>query len=352
MVIAIAGMATAGDLGISREPPAKNSPIRSYTPPAEVKQGGDTIDSATAIPGLPYSDTGSTCDFINDYDEVCPFAGSTAPDVVYSFTPASNILIDVDLCRSNYDTKTYIYDSGLNVIACNDDYYLGDACGIYSSKIERASLQGGETYYIVIDGFSINCGNYEVDVTEAEECSLTCQADAVAEGEPPLSDGYVDNWNGGCFSDPFVFQSIDWINDDDGLPPYNGYAWLCGKTGFFLDVEGDYVADIDWFTATALETGEMEFTVESEHSVAIYKVSPIDCATTGVEIQEVGYCGSPATMTFPVTEGEEIWLLVVANTFLITDMEYTYLATLRGHYWVPPVPIERLSWGGIKALYR
>jgi hypothetical protein len=352
MVIAIAGAATAGDPGISREPPAKNSPSIIYTPPAEVKEGGDTIDSATEIPFLPFLDTGSTCDFINDYDEVCPYSGSISPDVVYSFTSASNLLINVDLCRSNYDTKVYIYDSGLNLIACNDDYHLGGACGIYTSKIERAPLLGGETYYIVIDGFSGQCGNYEVEVTEAEECILTCPADAVAEGEPPLGDGYVDNWNGGCFSDPVVFQSIDWINDNDGLPPYDGYAWLCGRIGYYLSVEGEYVTDIDWFTATALETGEMEFTVESEHAVTIFKVSPLDCATTEIEIQATGYCGIPATMTFPVTEGEEIWLVIRANTFLVTDMEYTYFATLRGHYWVPPVPIEGLSWGGLKALYR
>ena len=105
-------------------------------------------------------------------------------------------------------------------------------------------------------------------------------------------------------------------------------------------------------TAIALETGEMEFTVESEYAVTIYKVSPPDCETTSIDFQEIGYCGVPATLTFQVTAGEEIWLVVSASTFVFPDMEYTYFATLRGHFWLPPVPNEGMSWGGVKALYR
>jgi len=129
MVVAISGTAIAQDLGIPRELPAKNTPAIHYIPPAEVKQGGDTILDATVIPGLPYSDTGTTCGYTNDYEEVCPFEGSFSPDVVYSFTPGSDMLIDVDLCRSGYDTQTYIYDSSLSVIACNDDFYDDGFCG-------------------------------------------------------------------------------------------------------------------------------------------------------------------------------------------------------------------------------
>jgi hypothetical protein len=52
-------------------------------PTSALAEGGETIDDATPIAGLPYTDTGDTSDNVNDYDEVCPFSGSTAPDVVY-----------------------------------------------------------------------------------------------------------------------------------------------------------------------------------------------------------------------------------------------------------------------------
>ena len=43
--------------------------------------------------------TGTTVGFTNDYDEVCPYSGSTAPDVVYLMTvPDSVNGIIVSLC--------------------------------------------------------------------------------------------------------------------------------------------------------------------------------------------------------------------------------------------------------------
>ena len=70
------------------------------------REGGETVDTAFPILSLPFSDTGNTCDNIHDYDEACPYMGSDSKDVVYSFTPGTDLSIDVDLCGSSYDTKT------------------------------------------------------------------------------------------------------------------------------------------------------------------------------------------------------------------------------------------------------
>jgi len=265
MAMAIAGTAIAQDLGNSRERTLKNTPIVIYTPPGEVMQGGDTVFDATVIT-VPYSDSGSTCGYTNDYDEVCPYTGSTSPDVVYSFTPASDMLLDFDLCGSLYDTKIYIYDSGLNLVACNDDFYFDDHCGVYVSRIESAPLMAGETYFIVIDGFGGDCGDYILTIPYCPPppCWVTCDADAVAEGEPPLHDGYDDEYNSGCNGDLHIWQPIDWTNDEDGVPPYDGTAWLCGKSGWFIGPSGGDTRDTDWFIAYALETGVMEVTADSE----------------------------------------------------------------------------------------
>ena len=49
--------------------------------PSAALGGGDTCACATVIGLLPFYDTGDTCDFVNDYDAVCPWS-STSPDVV------------------------------------------------------------------------------------------------------------------------------------------------------------------------------------------------------------------------------------------------------------------------------
>ncbi len=61
------------------------------------------------IPSIPFIDTGATCDNTHQYEEMCPYDGSSAPDVVYAFTPAQDVAITADLCQSLYDTKLFIY---------------------------------------------------------------------------------------------------------------------------------------------------------------------------------------------------------------------------------------------------
>ncbi len=351
MIMAVACTAIAQDFSNSKILPVKNKPTVTYIPPAEVKQGGDTILDATVIAGIPYSNAGTTCGSFDDYDEVCPNSDSTSPDVVYTFVPGSDMVVTVDLCDSGYDTKTYIYDAAMSLVGCNDDFYFDPICGEWTSKIESAALLAGGTYYIVIDGYGGECGDYVLNVTEFEECVLDCPADAVAEGEPPLTDGYIDVWNDGCFNDPLAFQSIDWTNDEDGIPPYDGSAWLCGVSGWY-SVDGSPFRDTDWFSAIALETGMMDFTVEAEYTCYIMKMATGVCDPAVAELFVIASCGTPTTLSFPVTAGEEIWLWVGPSTFSGPVNEFTYFATLTNNYFDAPVPIEDKNWGGVKALYR
>jgi hypothetical protein len=46
------------------------------------RTGGETIEDATVIPSLPYTDTGATCGYGHDYTDCVYNAG--APDVVYA----------------------------------------------------------------------------------------------------------------------------------------------------------------------------------------------------------------------------------------------------------------------------
>ncbi|GAF88202.1 unnamed protein product, partial [marine sediment metagenome] len=166
---------------------------------------------ATVIGALPYSDTGETCSFADDYDEICPWVTPGSPDVVYSYTPASNIAIDISLCNSAYDTKVYVYDGGCpgTLVACNDD-----ACGgSYRSQLSGVGLTAGNTYYIIVDGYGADCGDYTIDVTEAVP-PPNCPPDTLF-GQPVHGPG--DPWtaiNSDAGSGYLVYENFWGVNGD------------------------------------------------------------------------------------------------------------------------------------------
>ena len=127
---------------------------------------------------VPYSDTGTTCGYNDDYDEVCPYSGSTAPDVVYGVIPDMDVIVDIDLLGSTYDTKLYVYDENLALVACNDDFYPD-----YVSKIEQLALMGGVQYFIVVDGYYTSCGDYVLFVTECIVETVGCPPEGIPEDE-------------------------------------------------------------------------------------------------------------------------------------------------------------------------
>ncbi|MCP4584188.1 MAG: hypothetical protein GY839_21460 [candidate division Zixibacteria bacterium] len=131
--------------------------------PNVILQGGDNIASATVIGAIPYSDTGTTVGYTHDYDEECPYTLGTAPDVVYSYAPGADEFIDISLCNSLYDTKLYVYEDSVgNLAGCSDD-----ACGDdgYKSELLNLSVLTGHTYFIIVDGYATNSGQYYLDVT-------------------------------------------------------------------------------------------------------------------------------------------------------------------------------------------
>ena len=142
--------------------------------PDRSRQGGDTVDDATVIESLPYSNTGTTEGYTHDYDEVCPYDESESPDVVYSYTATEDGVMDVSLCGegTNYDTKVYVYENAAGTLAqtvdgfdaCNDDECSNSTTN-WLSFLPGVSMTAGNTYYIVVDGYGSGAGNYELNVT-------------------------------------------------------------------------------------------------------------------------------------------------------------------------------------------
>lgn len=349
LILGLAGTAAAVDLKHTNELPEKRAAVvGDNTGTPDGREGGETIATAFPIPSLPYSDTGNTCDNLDDYDEACAYTGSTSPDVVYSYTAPNNQVMLIDLCYSTYDTKVYVYDAAMNLVACNDDYYFDPPCGTYTSYVE-ASAFGGQTYYIVVDGYGGDCGDYALDIGVTDMCEVDCPTDAVLEGEPHLYDGYADATNGGCNSTPYVFGAIDWINSEPGHPDH-GYAWLCARSGWYLSDTGSESRDTDWFEVYAAASGMMEFTVTSEYPVNMFVLNT-DCADIQLLHQATSTACVPTTITWPVTAGDFFWLWVGPLEFSGPVTEFRYFAKIGGNSY-DTVPNEDKSWSDVKTMFR
>ncbi|MGD8441832.1 MAG: hypothetical protein PVG53_14970, partial [Holophagae bacterium] len=233
-------------------------PPGNAVPPAPdpdvIRQGGDTCASATVIGSLPFTADGTTVGYTDDYEEVCPYS-STSPDVVYSFTPATDMAIDISLCTgtTNYDTKLFVYEGscpGAGFVACNDDSCSAPLYpSTFISSLENVALTAGQTYYIVVDGYGGDSGPYTIDVTEWQPPPPPAECDgpellyyqtvmgpddswnAFTSGEGPTFNYTVyDNFT----SDNFSITDFHWW----GLSLFwNGAGWdACDPTGMTFDV--------------------------------------------------------------------------------------------------------------------
>jgi len=306
---------------------------------SDSREGGEDIASAIEVV-IPFSDTGATCDNVDDYDEVCPYPGSTSPDVVYTFVAPYSSVFDVDLLGSTYDTKVYVYDADLSLVACNDDFYPD-----YVSKLEGVVFQGGTRYYLVIDGYGGDCGEYVVTVCDYLPCDFGCASSDVLEGEPPLYGGYVDTYNGGCDVDPPVFQQLE-------LPDGAATLHFCGILAY-AQYGGAWQRDSDWFQFTAAGTQVSIHAMAPFSWPASFDVLFLDgCDDVSLLPYQYGSCGS-GTILVDTVPGQVVTLRVRP---LYEDMqpcgyfadEYIFEITGLGG----PVAVQGRSWSGVKGMYR
>ncbi len=325
--------AVAFDLG--NQAPAK--PASNVTPPPAdpevLRQGGDTIADAVRVP-IPSIDlAGTNAGYNDDYDEICPYTYSGSPDVVYSILPDADMGLDLDMVGSFYDTKIFVYDENLALVACNDDFYPD-----YTSKIEDLPVIGGMEYFVVVDGYGGDSGDYLLDIVESVPCIIECPVGAVLEDEPPLANDYVDVHNGGCASESGgVMQPIT-----DPL--------FCGVSGFYL-ASGGNTRDTDWFLIDIPASGVLEIIGDAEEPSYMFELGPQDCNTVGV-LQDVtiGDCVE-ASMTITGEPGSTVWFWVGPTGFASPDgsdvFEFDYVLQLN----LDPVATENHSWTDVKSLF-
>jgi len=323
LMLTLIGSATAFDLG--SKAPAK--PYTSIPSAPATRQGGDTILDAVVIT-VPGYFTGSTVGFANDYDESCPYTDSISPDVVYTFMADADAALDLDMLGSAYDTKLYLYDSDLDLVACNDDFHPD-----YTSKLENIAVLGGETYFVVVDGYGENSGDYVLDIAAYDPCIIDCPAGWPVEGEPTLVNGYIDVFNGGC--------------NTEGSTPFQRitYRIFCGVSGWY-----DESRDTDWFLYSIPAFGVLEVTGNAEFETYMFELGPHDCDGVAV-IQNViiGPC-QEGTMTITGAGGADVWFWVGPTTFGDgVALEYQYI--LESNYDGGCTAVENHSLTSVKSLF-
>jgi hypothetical protein len=307
-------------------------------PAPQPQVGGDNIATAVPIAALPFNDTGSTCGYLDDYDVVCPYSGSTSPDVVYQFTPASNMKISIDLCDSQYDTKVFVFDgSPANVVACNDDA----GCGYsgYQSRLDIVQLVAGHTYYIVVDGYGGDCGDYDLTVAELVPCDLVgCKSYDQPEIEPDCYDGYDDTFDGGCNSEPAVFQPV-------------GCGTICGTSGTYVSTDGYDTRDTDWYELT-VGPGNFTYTGVSDNFNLLLFVLQGTCDNITVVSSITTPSCVPATLNFTGPGTFWLWAGPTVYTGVPCGSAYRLDIVGPGISSCEATPAAHPSWGQLKLHYR
>jgi len=188
---------------------------------------GDSCDDPYIIPSFPYSDAGNSC----SYQDNCDITGSDNFDVIYKMTIAEPTDLELSMCSSSYDTKLAVFANDCCTGAGTEMYYNDDYCGLQSYIFGH--FEPG-VYYVVVDGYSTACGEYVLDITPFAPCVVECPPSGIPEGEPDCGPNYVDNFNGGCNSSPYVFS------------PIACWDTICGASGVF-DYNGLTYRDTDWY---------------------------------------------------------------------------------------------------------
>jgi hypothetical protein len=311
------------------------------TPPDGQLNLGDTIALCIGIGALPFSTTGSTALMMDDYDEACPYIGSTSPDYVYCWEADFSGYVDIHTCQSSYDTKLYVYENEYTpgeYLACNDDN--PDCPGPpYRSWITEMPVTAGNTYYIVVDGYGGDYGDFLFNMYEVEGpvvCDpYACPPSAFDEGEPDCYDGYVDTTNVGCNGTAgYIFQH----------PPFP--TAICGTSGNY---DQNAYRDMDWFEFTINDPMDLAVCVCADFQVRAWILDGnAGCAGAYTIASDAGPAGTELCVISEIPPGT-YYAVISTDGWLGIPCGSPYWATVE-EYGV--IAVEETSWGTIKARYR
>lgn len=151
---------------------------------------------------------------------------------------------------------------------------------------------------------------------DLEPC-VTCPPGGILEAEPACGPNYVDTYNGGCNSNPPVFQAIS-----------SGDV-ICGQTGVFENSDSTISRDTDWFSFTLGEAKLVEWEVYGEAPMlaAIAKPGSAGCDDFEVlALDTANYCES--VYLSEVLPAGTYWVIAMVDNFsTYWECEIPYIAS-------------------------
>jgi hypothetical protein len=210
---------------------------------------------------------------------------------IYQFTPSVSGLYGINVTNTNSEYVDYFWktgtcdESGWNCI--NDIASPGFAGMI--------AMTAGTTYYILLDAESdASPASHEFYISCPMD-PLVCPPGAVLEGEPECYDGYVDSYNGGCNSTPYIFQT---------LPLCCGT--ICGKTGNY---DGGS-RDTDWYEFITTTSTTVDIKCVSEAPLNLFLIDGTGgCSSLTIISQDYQMPGDTAYISYTVNPGT-YWIWV------------------------------------------
>ncbi|WP_338730866.1 T9SS type A sorting domain-containing protein [Mangrovimonas cancribranchiae] len=173
---------------------------------------GEVCENSIVVGSLPYSTTDDTSNYGDDYgsaDDACSSSSYlNGDDVVYSFTPATDMSVNMTTSGTGTWVGLFVYEQCPFVTCVDSDTQSGG-----NPSLPEVSLVAGTTYYIVISTYpSPQSTAYTLDITENTCTAVTADFNVVSDCD--TSGGFyveVDVTDMGSATDLTV-------SDDQGSP--------------------------------------------------------------------------------------------------------------------------------------
>ncbi len=216
-------------------PPAISGYSNVFTIATNACPPHDAQADAIAIASLPYSFSGQTEGATVDINDPMATCGATYGRTVwFRHTPSVTTTAWLDTQLSGYDTVLSIWrdDGGALVeVACDDDSGYG------ATSFVEATLQGGQTYYVLVGGKNNIGGALQLNATVAisPTATPTPTPTLTATPLPPAATSHLGLFHQGIW----LFRNTN----TDGLPDM---SFAFGNDGIaWQPIVGDWDADAD-----------------------------------------------------------------------------------------------------------
>jgi len=290
----------------------------------EAAMVGDNCGNPHVVDAFPFTydgDTSAASNTMSYGDGVCDGEtygeGESANDNVFMYEAMSDTSLTVSL------TPNTGFDSALYVVTdCGDvtNTCVGADEGIGAEEISFPAVSG-TTYYIVVDGYNTNAGQYTLDVTECETtcdtsgatcgddgCGGTCGECAVDEA---CSSGQcIMVGPGDTCDDPILVDAVPFTHAGDTTLKENDYDYGSGVCAGDTSSAGGGSND-DVFAFAPDMDGSYTISLDNDYDGAVYVVTDCtDVDTSCVAGAEAVGSSSPEVILTPLTSGTTYYIIV------------------------------------------